>query len=94
MFMCRSLEEFRAAYIRLLNEPQPQQPDDVGPFKQEVNSDGEDDDDDNDEDDHQPQRFRLVVKREAYWCLWALFRFEFCSLKLFIKEEEVIIDLC
>ena len=63
MFMCRSLEEFRAAYVRLLNEPPPQQPEEVGPvFKVETNSD----DDENDTDDHQPQRFRLVVKREAY----------------------------
>ena len=61
--MCRSLEEFREAYLRLTQEPPPE-PDVVGPvLKTEPN---EDDDDDDDETDHQPKRFRLVVKREEY----------------------------
>ena len=61
MFMCRSLEEFRAAFLRIADEPPPP-PQDVGPtFKVEPDSS-----DENGDEDPQPKRYRLVVKREAY----------------------------
>ena len=67
MFMCRSLEEFREAYLRILREDQQQPPpvDNIGAAKVEPRAQGETSDDD-DDDDHQPKRFRLVVKREEY----------------------------
>ena len=58
MFMCRSLEEFRATYIRFTTDPAPPVPMDVGPsIKTE-------DDGDSEESDPPPQRYRIVVKRE------------------------------
>ena len=61
--MCRSLEEFRATYERLLARPPPPPPEGVGPaFKVEPSSDDEDNSEDHPEDH---QRYRLVVKREA-----------------------------
>ena len=62
MFMCRSLEEFRETYQRLLREP-PGEPEVVGPIIKAEPSDRGDDDSDQDSD-HQPKRYRLVVKRE------------------------------
>ena len=60
--MCRSLEEFRAAYVRITQEP-PRVPDAIGPtLKAEPSSDEDGDDNDDHPEDH--QRYRLVVKRE------------------------------
>ena len=64
MFMCRSLEEFREAYVRLSQIPLPE-PDEVGPVVKRQPPDGSEGDGD-DEDGDQPNRYRLVVKREAY----------------------------
>ena len=70
MFMCRSLEEFRDAYLHLTQKVPPA-PDDGGPRnvvpKPEPNDSDDDYDDDDDDDDHQPRCFQLVVKREEYW---------------------------
>ena len=66
MFMCRSLEEFREGYLRLMADVQPQPPpvhyERAGPS---IHLDpGPQSDSDSDAPDR--KRYRLVVKRERY----------------------------